>query len=193
MLMFGRLRIYGETQVTLFLNTMGDKVFSKIIGDIRTNASHMKKGAEYTEAEKGLLEFLKKNNLKYLNSIMELIQNKETVHSIILQPEVRKKIKQKRGEKTIFKYLASHVTVLTSNEIIHIREEKSKNLTMKQSYGTVSLIIPLDKVKKVEVWKGEDLKQLIVAFEDTHNLEFYFDTENEKVDDFVDKCNSFKK
>lgn len=194
MLMLGRLRIYGETPVTLFFNTMSDKIFSKIIDVIRNHISHVDKGIKHNEEEKGLLEFLKKSNLKYLNSAKEILQDQETVHNVLFQPEIRKKIKQKRGEKTISDYLASHVTVLTSSEIIHIREEKSRSMTKKPSYGTVSLIIPLGKVKSVKVLKDEnEIKRLIVDVEGTHNLEFHYDIDNEKVDDFAATCSDFIK
>jgi len=193
-LMLGSLKIFGETPVSLYFNTMGDKIFSKIITAIRKKLSINKKNIKKNDNENGLLEFLRKGNLKYLNSALEIIQDKGTVHSVVFQPEVRKKVMQKRGVKTIFKYLSSHVTVLTSNEIIHIREEKSKNLTIKQSYGTVSLIIPLSKVQNVEVQHdGKEMKRMIVDVEGTHNLEFYFDKENKNVDDFAGKCNTFIK
>ncbi len=194
-LMMGKLKIFGEISVSLYFNTMGDKVFNKIITAIRNYLSQDKKFSQKNEDEKELLEILGKNNLKYLNSIMELIQNEATVHSVLFQPEVRKKVIQKRGEKTIFKYIASHVTVLTSSEIIHIREEKSKSMTLKTSYGTVSLIIPLEKINHVELNKDEkeELKRLIVDIEGTHNLEFHFDIANEKVEDFASMCNTIIK
>ena len=192
--MMGMVRIYGESPVTLFFNSMGDKIFSRVIGAIRSNISHMEKGIKHSKEEKGLLEFLRKSNLKYLNSAREIIRDEDTVHNVVFQPEIRKKIKQKRGEKTISENLSSHVTVLTSSEIIHIREEKSKGLTKKQSYGTVSLIIPLDKVNNVEVRKDEDeMKRLIVDIKGTHNLEFHYDMGNEKVEDFAGMCSAFIK
>ncbi len=193
-LMLGSVKIFGETPVSLYFNTMGDKIFSTIIAAIRKKLSINKKNIKHNDDEKDLLEFLRKGNLKYLNSALEIIQDKETVHSVVFQPEIRTKIIQKRGEKTILKYLSSHVTVLTSSEIIHIREDKSKSLTMKSSYGTVSLIIPLEKVNKVEVLKDkEEMKRLVVDIEGTHNLEFHFDIANEKVEGFAKMCSDFIK
>ncbi|MEA1911365.1 MAG: hypothetical protein U9N32_06770 [Spirochaetota bacterium] len=193
-LMLGSVKIYGETPVSLYFNTMGDKIFNTIITAIRTYLSKNKKNALKNNNATELLELLRKSNLKYLNSILELIQDKETVHSVLFQPEVRKKVAQKRGEKTILKYLASHVTVLTSSEIIHIREEKSRSFSKKTSYGTVSLIIPLEKVNKVELRKDEkEMKRLIVGIEGTHNLEFHYDMVNEKVEDFASMCSAFIK
>ncbi len=67
-------------------------------------------------------------------------------------------------------------------------------MTKKPSYGTVSLIIPLGKVKNVEVMKDEnELKRLIVDVEGTHNLEFHYDIDNEKVEGFAEMCSTFIK
>lgn len=186
MLMLGTVKIFGETPVTLYFNAMGDKIFSRIITAIRNNLCNNKKNVQRNYGEKDLFEFLVKSNLKYLNSVLEMIQSKENVYSVVFQPGIRRNVKQKRSEKVKLEYLASHVTILTSTEIIHVREVKSKSLTFKPSYGTVSLIIPLDKVKNVKVRTDEEeIKRLIVDVEGTHNLEFQYEIGNAKVDDFV--------
>lgn len=65
---------------------------------------------------------------------------------------------------------------------------------MKPSYGTVSQIIPIDRIKKVEVLRdGKEMKRLIVDVYGTHNLEYHYDIDNKKVDDFAGMCNGFIK
>ena len=192
MLMIGRLRIYGGTPLTLTFNTMGDKIFNKIIETIRRNKKYIKNELKQTEEAKGILDFLKKSNLKYLNSAREILMDDDKVLNVLFQPEIRKKIEQKRGEKTISEYIASHVTILTSNEIIHIRENKTG--TKEADYGTVSLIIPLGKISNLKISKDEEeIHRLIVDVKGTHNLEFFFDIDNKTVDRFIDMCSDFLK
>jgi len=186
-LMVQWLKIFGPSPLTVHYHKMAESYLGKIITDIRRKICSMDKTAEHTEAEEKLLESLKTTSFKYLTTAKDMLLDEETVTNVIFQPEIKRKISQKRGKQTITEHLSSHATILTSSEIIHIREEKRKVLAKKPSYGTVTLMIPLQRVDKVELTtdRAEELKRLTVYVLDTHNLEFLYDFDNSSVDGFA--------
>lgn len=139
----------AETSKTISFNTVVESVFAPIIKALRlSDAQETSADAVKDQQEVAKLGYLWKKNLKYFNYSKQSLLPGETILESVYQPELR------RSALTFFKKpvfrtsLPGHLSILTDNEIIFIKESE-KTPVVNNSYGGIATYIPLKQVQRV--------------------------------------------
>jgi hypothetical protein len=176
-LLYSWLKIYGMTghdglkTTTLNFNSVTDYLFEPILKCIRPNPISTNDTNLSPEIEK--FAHLAQVNYKFMNYARRSLLGGEKVIHTFLQPEIRK-VKLAFLGKSFYRIIsATHITILTDQELIVIQEEA--NCSDQTRYGGIWDYIPLNKIASLTYSeKDKGLLELSVNLTEGTQLDFIF-------------------
>jgi hypothetical protein len=138
------------TMVTAEYNTVVEEIFKQIIEKIRSTIHHLDQG-DFAKAqlkkEQSKFEALIKTNFKYMNYGKRSLLAGENLQQFILQPDIQVKFLKYFQHTLSF----THLTILTDQELIMVKDDDSFKKAQHARYGGIWRYISLHKVIKLTV------------------------------------------
>jgi hypothetical protein len=185
----------GKPATTIIeFNTVVEILFKLIIEKIRSTINHLDQSdfaKGQLKKEQSKFDYLVKTNFKYMNFGKRSILVGEQVQQIILQPDIRVKF-LKYFQRTLS---FTHLTILTDNELILVKDDDSFKTAQHVRYGGIWCYIPLPKIKKmtVESILENDLAKLTFQLPDNVNICSLFSiTQKSELNLLIDGINKSK-
>lgn len=120
-------------------------------------------GANQFKVEKSKFDYLLALNFKLMSYARACLIDGETVQQIILQPVIRMPRWQMLGDRFLKMVTPPHLTVLTSHELIFIKDMGHGNKAGQPKYGGIWQYIPLRSIKSIAWAKSMDESWLTLS------------------------------
>lgn len=133
-----------ETAVLQF-NTTNNHLFRPIIDKIRQGMVPFT--TNISEPDLSAFDYLDKINYKYMNYGRSSVRDGDAVVAVVYQPEQDMKAIGLLGKTLYRRYKTSHLTVLTEQELILIRENQPIRNNFDPTDGGVFIYIPRRKIE----------------------------------------------
>jgi len=190
-LLYSHIKINGVTKQgvpassTIRFNSVGDYLFTPILKRMRLATVDSKDAVQSSELEK--FDHLIRLNFKFMNyAKRSILAGDKVIHSI-LQPEIRVPVFKVLGW-TYYKTISpTHMSILTSRELITIRENEMQSGAGK--YGGIWNYIPLNKIVSLTLSrKNNDLLVLSIQLPESVRLEYLFqDSAKQELDQLLER------
>lgn len=157
MLLDSHFKINGVTSQgatassTIKFNTVSDYLFKPILENIRLASFDSVSATQRSEVEK--FDYLTRINFKFMNYAKHSLMRGEKVIHAILQPEIRERVFVIFGKVFYRTLFPTHISILTDQELIMIRENEGHGRSSK--YGGVWVYIPLNKIVNLSLNEKE--------------------------------------
>ena len=165
------------TSISIKFNTATEELFTPILEKIRRTA--ISPGDREPSSETEQLERLGKLNFKFMNYARRSLLEGEEILQIILQPRIQARVFKFLG-KTFYRVIApAHLSILTDQELILIREEDNKKSLAE--YGKVYHYIQLKKIVNLSLEEeGSEFSKLSVQLPEGVWIENLYQTPAKK-------------
>jgi hypothetical protein len=176
----------GLLTTTLKFNTVSERLFGPIVDRVRAGAPQAV-GVDLN-AEQAKLREIDGLSLKLLNFGKSSILPGELVARAIWQPEIQAEVLSVLGRHLSRMVSNAHLGILTSQEVIVVRDNPSKD----SKYGVTRFFVPLGGISSVSLNRGRD-SQLVASLhfpEDDHLDLLYSPSKEGEVERFLEQLRS---
>ena len=173
------LRINGvtndgsSTSSTLRFNTVTEYMFHPFVDQIR--AAKVDIDPSGSSSEPAIFDYLSEIDFKFMNYARNAISPGEHVVDHVYQPEIRSKIISIFGKSLFRTTSPTHISILTEQVLIFIKDTGSDNANGNRRFGGIWLFIPLERIISGSlIEKGDNLLEfsLILAEDEQINILF---------------------
>ena len=137
--------------ITIHFNSVREHLFKPIIAAFRPSAS-VENGVNSRNSRQNALlklEFLRKDNLKYLNIGIKSLLPDSKLLGFVYQPDIHLFKKRIFKKPVLIKYLTCHLSLLTDKELILIHESKPTKGKKEEVYGAIFMYIPHHHIERI--------------------------------------------
>ena len=156
----------GLVNKKIYFNTANENYFHTIINKIRNYQNNQ----YFKDLKSSKLDYLKDINLKLFNYSKFAMKRREDIIDTVYQSANKKQNTQ------------SNLTILSTNELIFIKETDELNKPDTSLYGGTWLYIPIKKIENLKIKnnKNELLFSLILKFKDntTYKIIYTYETKS---------------
>jgi AcrR family transcriptional regulator len=179
--------------ISLKFNTVSEGLFNPVFDKIRQGvgvlqADEAALGEEYPESAK--FDYLRTVDFKYMNYGRKSIRPGDTVVGIVYQPECCVQ-EYTLFNKTFFRrYATSHLSILTEQELILIKQPKQIKTEKEALYGGIFTYIPRHRVQAISFTANPEQNQrtMEITLPDNLHLSSEFSFDNKELRIFEQKC-----
>jgi len=170
---------------TIRFNSVTDYLFTPIVERIRLSAVDTKGTVQNSELAK--FDHLLSVSYKFRNYARRSLVGDEKVIHTILQPEIRARLLTLFGKTYYRSIFPAHLSILTDNELIIIREEVRQSGD--DRYGGVWNYIPLNKIETLSLGeRGRDLLVLFIQLPEKEHFEYLYQASaKQEIDQLLEK------
>jgi hypothetical protein len=129
-------------------NTASEQVFTPVIEGLRATESVGETVVNYDQ-ELSKLGYLWKINFKYFNLSRKSILPGSKIVETVYQPDICLTKRNIFRQPVFNKFQTGHLTILTEEELIHIKEDTPTRSRKERDYGSIVSYIPLDQIQHV--------------------------------------------
>lgn len=179
--------------ISIKFNTVSEELFEPVIAEIRQGMgiSPAAEAAPHEhEREAAKFDYLAKVDYQYMNYGRNSLRSGDTVIGILHQPE-RCVQKYTLFNKTLFRrYTTSHLSILTQQELILIKQNKKIKTDKEALYGGVFTYIPRRRIQDISFSPNPEQTQRIMEITLPGNLRLRseFSLDNKELPAFQQKC-----
>jgi hypothetical protein len=156
---------------TIKFNTINDYLFIPILEKIRLATFDSMSETLNSELEK--FDYLVRVNFKFMNFAKRSLIGGEKVFKAILQPEIKESVFAVLGKTYYRTIFPTHMSILTDQELIMIRENESRS--GEDKYGATWSYIPLNHIESLTLnEKNEHLLELSIHLPDSERFKYLF-------------------
>ena len=178
--------------ISLKFDTTSEGLFEPVLDQIRQEGILQTDEAALGEAnqESAKFDYLRTVDYKYMNYGRKSIRPGDTVVAIVYQPECCVQ-EFTLFNKTFFRrYATSHLSILTEQELILIKQHKQIKTEKEALYGGVFTFIPRHRIQAISFTTNPEHNQRTMEISLLYNLqlssEFSFDNKELRI--FEQKC-----
>jgi hypothetical protein len=148
-LLMSWLKLHTVSQsVTVNFNSVTESLFKPVIDAIRPaiiaeDSRHVLNNRQHVLSK---LEFLRTVNLKYFNMGIRSLMPGSKLLGFVYQPDIHLTTLNLFNKPILSKYLTCHLSLLTENELILIKESKRTKGKKEALYGVIFTFIPYQQI-----------------------------------------------
>jgi hypothetical protein len=178
--------------ISIKFNTANEELFDPMVAEIRQGMASLHADevtSPDSEQEAAKFDYLSKVDYQYMNYGRNSLRPGDTVVGILHQPE-RCVQQYTLFNKILFRrYTTSHLTILTQQELILIKQSKKIKTAKETLYGGVFTYIPRNRIQDISFTANPDHTQSIMEVTLSDNLRFSseFSLDNKELPAFQQK------
>ena len=145
------LKLHTASQsITINFNSVTENLFKPVIDAIRPaitaeDSRHVLNNRQHVLSK---LEFLRTINLKYFNMGIRSLMPGSKLLGFVYQPDILLTTLNFFNKPVFSKYLTCHLSLLTENELILIKESKRTKGKKEALYGVIFTFIPYQQIAR---------------------------------------------
>ena len=160
---------------TLTFNTVNTDYFDPLIAQVRKAMTGLASSAE-PRLNDQQFEFLSARNFKYMNYGRRSVQSGDAVRMIVYQPDRCVRCFRLFNKPIFTRYATSHLSILTAQVLILLKESKRTKSLKEALYGSVFMYLPLRQIQQItfttETKKSRCTMQIALADQRALSVEF---------------------
>ncbi|GAK51241.1 hypothetical protein U14_02484 [Candidatus Moduliflexus flocculans] len=174
---------------TVSFNTVTIRHFEPIFEKIRPKAITTAKEKDWSA-----FDYLSAVNYKFMNLGRQSVRTGEHVVGTVYQPDRCVRTVTLFHKTLLKQYATGHLSILTENELIVIRQTKRMKTGEQNIYGGIFLYIPLRQIQDLSFADDEkkSLRVMTVSLADKVKLSAEFARDNEELEAFQEACRDLK-
>jgi hypothetical protein len=183
--------------ISVKFNTTNESLFEPVIEEIRQGMGNLRANDTALgddEQERSKFDYLSTINCKYMNYGRKSIRPGDIVVGIVYQPE-RCIQEYTLFNKTLFRWhTTGHLSILTEEEFILIKENKQIKTDKEDLYGGVFSYIPRHRIQDISFTPNPENTRSIMEIILPDNIRFKseFSLDNEELPAFQQKCQDIR-
>jgi hypothetical protein len=163
----------SSTSSTLRFNTVTEYMFHPFVDQIR--AAKDDNIQSRNDSELATFDYLSEIDFKFMNYAKDALSSGEHVIDHVFQPEIRSKIISIFGKSLYQTISPTHISILTKQVLIIIKDTGSDNKNGNRRFGGIWLFIPLEKINSGSIIeKDENLLEFSLRLAEDEQINIFF-------------------